>query len=272
MIIFRVVRPLSTNAPPENHQPQGDAVHPILYRSPAVCIDRMNILLVEDNHDLGEAIERRLKLAGHQVGWNKDGRDVLGQVNLEDLDAIILDLTLPGGDGISILRQLRRTRRDLPVLVITAKAEIDDKVSLLDLGADDYLVKPFDMRELEARLRALTRRPAGHVASRLELGALELDPAGQVVWQGGHILELGQREFRLLEALMGMAGRVVTRDRLMSRLFDLEDGGSENALELLVSRLRRKISAGQVEIVTIRGVGYLARADVTNPPEGATRD
>jgi two-component system response regulator TctD len=219
----------------------------------------MNIMLVEDNHDLGEAIERRLRAAGHQVHWNTDGQGILDHVLLDDLDAIILDLTLPEADGLTILKQLRRSRRDLPVLVITAKAEIDDKVSLLDQGADDYLVKPFDMRELEARLRALTRRPAGHVASRLELGLLELEPAGKVLWQEGQLVDLGLREFRLLETLMGMAGRVVTRERLMSRLFDLEDGGSENALELLVSRLRRKIAGAGVEIVTVRGVGYLAR-------------
>lgn len=219
----------------------------------------MNIMLVEDNHDLGEAIERRLRVAGHQVHWNTDGKGVLDHVLLDEPDAIILDLTLPEADGLTILKQLRRSRRDLPVLVITAKAEIDDKVSLLDQGADDYLVKPFDMRELEARLRALTRRPAGHVASRLELGLLELEPAGKVLWQEGQLVDLGLREFRLLETLMGMAGRVVTRERLMSRLFDLEDGGSENALELLVSRLRRKIAGAGVEIVTVRGVGYLAR-------------
>lgn len=221
----------------------------------------MNILLVEDNQDLGEAIERRLRTAGHQVTWNTDGQGVLDHVLASDPDAIILDLTLPAADGLTVLRQLRRNRRDLPVLVITAKAEIDDKVSLLDQGADDYLVKPFDMRELEARLRALTRRPAGHVASRLELGLLELDPAGKVLWQEGRLIDLGLREFRLLESLVSMAGRVVTRERLMSRLFDLEDGGSDNALELLVSRLRRKIAGSGIEIVTVRGVGYLARDD-----------
>lgn len=219
----------------------------------------MNIMLVEDNHDLGEAIERRLRAAGHLVTWNTDGQGVLDEVLLDEPDAIILDLTLPEADGLTILRQLRRNRSDLPVLVITAKAEIDDKVSLLDQGADDYLVKPFDMRELEARLRALTRRPAGHVASRLELGLLELEPAGKVLWLEGRLVDLGLREFRLLETLMGMAGRVVTRERLMSRLFDLEDGGSENALELLVSRVRRKIAGAGVDIVTVRGVGYLAR-------------
>ena len=219
----------------------------------------MNILLVEDNRDLGEAIERRMRSAGHQVTWNTDGRDVMDVVTLQEFDAIILDLTLPGGDGMTILKHLRRDRRDLPVLVTTAKAEIDDKVSLLDLGADDYLVKPFDMRELEARLRALTRRPAGHLASRLELGLLELDLGGQVLWLDGRLVELGPREFRLVEALVKMAGRVVTRERLMSRLFDLEDGGSGNALDLLVSRVRRKITGAGVEIVTVRGVGYLAR-------------
>ncbi|MDX5401800.1 MAG: response regulator transcription factor [Rhodobacterales bacterium] len=219
----------------------------------------MNILLVEDNQDLGEAIERRLRATGHQVTWNTDGQDVLDQVLTSEPDAIILDLTLPAADGLTVLRQLRRNRRDLPVLVITAKAEIDDKVSLLDQGADDYLVKPFDMRELEARLRALSRRPAGHAASRLELGLLELDPAGKVLWLEGRLIELGPREFRLLESLMSMSGRVVTRERLMSRLFDLEDGGSDNALELLVSRLRRKIAGSGIEIVTVRGVGYLAR-------------
>jgi two-component system response regulator TctD len=133
-------------------------------------------------------------------------------------------------------------------------------VSGLDSGADDYLVKPFDMRELEARLRALVRRPAGHFTSVLKLGDLELDAAGRVVSQAGRVVDLGKREFSLLQALMTKAGRVVTRERLMSRLSDLEDGGSDNALELLVSRLRRKISGSGVEVVTVRGVGYLVQA------------
>ena len=219
----------------------------------------MNVLLVEDNVDVGEAVERRLRAAGHLVTWDTAGRDVVRTLEDGSIDAVILDLTLPGADGITILRQIRRMRQDMPVLVITAKAEIDDKVSLLDLGADDYLVKPFDMRELEARLRALLRRPAGHFTSALRLGDLELDAAGRVVSQGGRVIDLGRREFGLLQALMSQAGRVVTRERLMSRLSDLEDGGSDNALELLVSRLRRKIAGAGVEVVTVRGVGYLLR-------------
>ena len=219
----------------------------------------MRVLLVEDNSDIGEAVEHRLRAAGHIVTWNKDGRDVQHLILDVGVDAVILDLTLPAADGITILRDIRRQRRDLPVLVITAKAEIDDKVSLLDLGADDYLVKPFDMREMEARLRALVRRPSGHFTSVLQIGHLKLDPAGRTVTQAGRPVDLGRREFGLLEALMAQAGRVVTRERLMSRLSDLEDGGSENALELLVSRVRRKIAGSDVEVVTVRGLGYLVR-------------
>lgn len=219
----------------------------------------MKILLVEDNPDIGEAIERRLTAIGHILTWNKDGRDVIPWLEASETDALILDLTLPGADGISILGEIRKHQRGLPVLIITARAEIDDKVSLLDLGADDYLVKPFDMRELEARLRALLRRPVGQFTSRLELGRLVLDPVGRIVTLDGKIMDLGRRELGLLEALMTQAGRVLTRERLMSRLTDLEDGGSENALELLVSRLRRKIAGAGVEVVTVRGVGYLLR-------------
>jgi two-component system, OmpR family, response regulator TctD len=219
----------------------------------------MRVLLVEDNPDLGEAVERRLRGAGHQVSWNRDGRAVDAALDGGGYDAVILDLTLPAGDGITILRQIRRQQRDLPVLVITARAEIDDKVGLLDLGADDYLVKPFDLRELDARLRAILRRPVGHFSSTLHLGTLALEPEGRVVRQAGALVDLGRREFALLEALVAQAGRVVPRERLMARLSDMEDGGSENALELLVSRLRRKIAGSGVEVVTVRGVGYMAR-------------
>jgi two-component system, OmpR family, response regulator TctD len=220
----------------------------------------MNILLVEDNRDLGEAIERRLRAAGHRVLWHLDGEGVDECLNAEDIDAMILDLTLPRGDGIDILRRLRRGQREVPVLITTARAEVDQKVSLLDLGADDYLVKPFDLRELEARLRAIVRRPTGNAAAGLTVGPLTIDTAGRLAVLAGRGLDLGLREFRLLESLAAHHGRVVARERLMARLFDLEDGGSENALELLVSRLRRKLGAEGVEVVTVRGVGYLLRA------------
>jgi two-component system, OmpR family, response regulator TctD len=219
----------------------------------------MKVCLIEDNRDLGEAIERHLRKAGHSVTWNTDGDGVEELVGVEDFDVVILDLTLPAGDGTTILRRLRRQRHNLPVLVATARSEIDEKVSLLDLGADDYLVKPFDMRELDARLRAVIRRKGGQPSSQLRVGALMVDQGAQIASISGRSLELGLREFRVLELLVASAGRVVPRERLMSRLFDMEDGGSENALELLVSRVRRKIVGAGAEIATIRGVGYLAR-------------
>jgi two-component system response regulator TctD len=219
----------------------------------------MKLCLIEDNRDLGEAIERHLRQGGHAVTWTSDGKGAEELIAHEAFDAVILDLTLPGVDGVTILRRLRRGGNDLPVLVTTARAELDDKVSLLDLGADDYLVKPFDLRELDARLRAIVRRPAGHRTSRIVLGDLVLDQAAHMTSIDGRPVDLGLREFRLLEMLVVSAGRAVTRERLMSRLFDEGDGGSENALELLVSRVRRKIAGSAVEIVTIRGVGYLVR-------------
>lgn len=223
----------------------------------------MNILLVEDNRDLGEAVERRLKQLGYQVTWDTTGREIPETVAVGEFDALILDLTLPAGDGTSILQALRRTQVQLPVLVVTAKAEIDDKVSLLDLGADDYLVKPFNLRELEARLRAVMRRPSGTGSSTVELGLLRLDRAGKVLWLNDALVDIGPREFRLLDSLISAPGRVVTRDRLLARLGDLEDGGSENALEQIVSRVRRKIAGSEVQIVTVRGVGYMVQHGAT---------
>ena len=220
----------------------------------------MNILLVEDNRDLGEAVERRLRQLGYQVSWNMTGEDVPETVQMGEFDALILDLTLPAADGTAILQALRRMPVQLPVLVVTAKAEIDDKVSLLDLGADDYLVKPFNLREMEARLRAVMRRPTGTGSATVELGLLRLDRAGQVLWLNGALVEIGAREFRLLDSLMATPGRVVTRNRLLARLGDLEEGGSENALEQIVSRVRRKIAGSEVQIETVRGVGYMVQA------------
>jgi two-component system response regulator TctD len=220
----------------------------------------MRILLVEDNEDLGEAIERRLRDAGHSVDWLRDGEMALDAAFDTSFDVIALDLSLPGRDGMSILSALRARRVETPVLVMTARAEIDDKVSLLDRGADDYLVKPFDLREMEARLRVLMRRPAGQVTSLSTVGRLTLDAASGLVKVEGRSLELGRREFRLLEALLSRSGQVVAKERLMNQLFNLDEDVSVNALELQVSRLRRKLDGSGVEIETVRGVGYVARA------------
>ncbi|WP_099866365.1 response regulator transcription factor [Pararhizobium haloflavum] len=219
----------------------------------------MRILLVEDNRDLGEAVEGRLKREGHSVDWVRDGEAALSFAVGDNFDAVILDLMLPGRDGISVISELRRSGRDVPILVVTARSEIDDKVSLLDMGADDYLVKPFDLRELQARLRALMRRPAGQTTSMLVVGDLTMDLAGHTVQLAGRAVELGRREFRLLEILLSRAGQVVSKDRLMAQLFSIDEEVAVNALELYVSRLRRKIEGASVEIITVRGIGYLAR-------------
>ena len=221
----------------------------------------MRILLVEDAEDLGDAVVTRLRASGHVVEWLRDGTDAAGFARDGGFDAIVLDVMLPGRDGFSILAELRRAGLDTPVLVVTARAEVNDKVSLLDLGADDYIVKPFDLRELEARLRAVMRRPAGMTTSVLKVGALSIDTASRGVVLAGRPVECGRREFRLLEILVGRLGQVVPKDRLMTQMFDLDDDVSVNALELLVSRLRRKIDGAGVEIVTVRGIGYMARAD-----------
>lgn len=219
----------------------------------------MRILLVEDNEDLGEAIEKRLRSAGHSVEWVKDGNEVISAAEGDDFDAVALDLMLPNRDGIGLIAELRRRKFNAPILVITARSEIDDKVGLLDLGADDYLVKPFDLRELEARLRALIRRTGGQTSSVLAVGNLEMDLAGLNASIGGKSLELGRREFRLLEILVTHVGKVVAKERLMNQLFNFDEAVSVNALELHISRLRKKLEAADIEIGTVRGVGYVMR-------------
>lgn len=219
----------------------------------------MRILLVEDNEDLGEAVQQRLRSSGHSLEWVRDGSDVVEAAQSGPFDAVILDLMLPNRDGIGLIAEMRLRKFDAPILVITARSEIDDKVSLLDLGADDYLVKPFDLRELEARLRALIRRTGGQTSSVVGIGNLELDIAGLNATIGGKTLDLGRREFRLLEILVTHAGKVVAKDRLMNQLFNFDESVSINALELHISRLRRKLEPSDVEIGTIRGVGYMMR-------------
>lgn len=220
----------------------------------------MRILLVEDNPDLGDAVESKLRNAGHSVQWVRDGLAAVQWGRAEPWDALVLDITLPGKDGYAVLRELRAAGLEAPVLVMTARAEIEDKVDMLDLGADDYLVKPFDLRELEARLRALMRRPGGQTSSVAVFGNLTLDTASRAVTLDGHLLELGRREFRLLEILLARQGQTVAKERLMAQLFDAEDV-SLNALELLISRLRKKLAGACIDIVTVRGVGYQARQD-----------
>lgn len=221
----------------------------------------MRILLVEDNQDLGDAIESKLQEGGHTVEWVMDGNTALDWACSQDWDAIVLDIMLPGKDGVAVLQGLRSAGCEAPVLVITARSEIEDKVDMLDFGADDYLIKPFDLREMSARLRALMRRPTGQTTSTVHFGNLSLDSAGGVVCINGVPIDLGRREFRLLEILLLRLNQTLSKERLMNQLFALDKDVSQNAVELLVSRLRRKLAESSIDIVTIRGVGYRARCD-----------
>lgn len=216
----------------------------------------MRVLLVEDIVDVGEAIAASLERMGHTVDWERDGQNADDVVTVQDYDLVVLDVTLPRLDGFAILKRMRQRRDATPVLVLTARSQIEDRVSALDLGADDYLVKPFDFRELEARIRALLRRQTGSSTNVIECGGLTVDRAGRVAELGGKPLELTRRELTLLEILAARPGRVFGKDELMDQLFGFGDEASENAIEQYIARLRRKIIGAGVEIRTLRGLGY----------------
>ena len=218
----------------------------------------MRVLIVEDQEDLAEAIAGRLKKCGYAVDITSDGSEVDEQLRRENYHLIVLDLILPGLHGKAVLQQLRRRRSMTPVLVLAARSEVEDKVSLLDLGADDYLVKPFDFRELEARCRALLRRPCGLATRTVRFGNLVFDAAAGRVTVADQPVELTGREFRLLELLLANLGRVLGKDVLIDRLFGLEDAVGPNTIELYVSRLRRKLARATVHIRTLRATGYVA--------------
>jgi two-component system, OmpR family, response regulator len=208
----------------------------------------MRILVVEDDSVLRDGLSRSLRNGGYAVEVADDGR-------LADL--VVLDLGLPGLDGLEVLRRLRRRASNIPVLILTARDSIVDRVNGLDVGADDYLVKPFELAELEARVRALMRRAQSVATARISHGALTLDTAARRAFVGEEALDLSAREVALLEALLLSAGRVVSKDQLADRLYGVSDEVGPNAIEVFVHRLRRKIEAAGVSIRTIRGLGYL---------------
>jgi len=214
----------------------------------------MRILLVEDNEDLGEAIEKRLRSAGHSVEWVRDGNEVVPVAEGDDFDAVALDLMLPNRDGIGLIAELRRRKFSAPILVITARSEIDDKVSLLDLGADDYLVKPFDLAELSARIGSVARRYVGNPNPLVTLGTLEIDLAARRIRINGRIMVLTAREWALLEAFVQRPGQLLSKAQLEERLYSFDTEIDSNAIEVHVSRLRKKLGAHVIE--TERGLGY----------------
>lgn len=218
----------------------------------------MKLLIVEDDVNLSLALMRALERRGHACTLCDDGLDALKRLQHEQYDVIALDLTIPGADGLSVIARLRGRGDHTPVLVLTARGAVGDRVSGLNAGADDYLAKPFDLDELEARLKALSRRqnPEGSV----RLGALRWAGPGSTVACDQAPLELGARELALLEALLGARGAAVTRDRLHRLVFPQDSAAHVEALEPLVHRLRKKLAHTGTELVTLRGFGYLLRA------------
>jgi len=224
----------------------------------------MRLLIVEDTADLAEAIAGRLRKLGYAVDIVGDGQEADELLRSESYNLVVLDLMLPGIGGKEVLHRLRQRRSRTPVLVLTARSDVDEKVGALDYGADDYLVKPFDFRELEARCRALLRRPHGMAASEVEFGNLLFDAAAKRVTVTGRPVDLSSREFRLLELLLANLGRVLSKDTLLDQLFGLEDAVAPNAIELYVSRLRRKLEGATVKIRTLRGLGYVAELEASH--------
>ena len=215
----------------------------------------MRLLLVEDDSALGEGIRVALKPEGYTVDWVQDGRSALHALTHERFDLAILDLGLPDMDGLDVLRRLRERQQAVPVLVLTARDATGDRIQGLDAGADDYLIKPFEVGELTARLRALLRRSFGRPQPVLEHGGVRLDPVSQEVSCRGEVVTLQRKEFLLLHQLMSQPGRVFTRDRLEEVLYGWSESAAEsNALEVHIHHLRRKLYPELIR--TVRGVGY----------------
>lgn len=218
----------------------------------------MRVLLAEDDNLLGEGIQTALRRALMTVDWVQDGVAALAALRQEPFDAAVMDLGLPRMDGTAVIRDARRAGVRTPILALTARDQVSDRVQGLELGADDYMGKPFDTDELVARIRALHRRSSGQNSIRIEHGALVLDPAAHLATYEGRLVELPRREFALLQLLLENAGRVVTREAAQQRLYGWNEDRDSNALDVHVHHLRRKTYPGLIR--TIRGVGFLIEA------------
>ncbi|WP_268800982.1 response regulator [Pseudomonas huanghezhanensis] len=215
----------------------------------------MRLLLIEDDVALGEGIHQALSREGYTVDWLKDGTSALHALLSETFDVAILDLGLPRMDGLEVMRRMRESGSTLPVLILTARDATEDRIAGLDAGADDYLVKPFDLSELKARLRALLRRSAGRARMLIEHAGISLDPATQQVTYHNTPVPLTPKEYQLLYELLSPPGRVMTRERLIQLLYGWNEEAESNTLEVHIHHLRKKFSSDLIR--TVRGVGYL---------------
>jgi two-component system, OmpR family, response regulator QseB len=214
----------------------------------------MRLLLVEDDSMIGEAARQGLRHEGHTVDWVRDGREAEASVASAAYDLVLLDLGLPRRDGLSVLKAWRTRGENVPVLIITARDSVSDRIAGLDAGADDYLVKPFDLDELSARVRAVLRRRSGRAASLMKIGELEIDTSSKLVKWKGEDVALSAREYALLEALADRPGAYLTRAQLEERLYGWDEEIASNAVEVHIHGLRRKLDAALIR--NVRGMGY----------------
>ncbi|MBK1851866.1 response regulator transcription factor [Marinobacter sp. 1-4A] len=215
----------------------------------------MKILLVEDDNLLGDGIAAGIAQSGLVVDWVLDGQQADTALATGTYDAVVLDLGLPGLSGMEVLKRARASGKDLPILILTARDAVEDRVAGLDAGADDYLVKPFDLSELQARLRALLRRSKGHADPVINQGELQVDPVSHSVFWSGKSVDLSAREFAILHTLLLNAGRVMSKAQIEEQLYGWGEEIESNAIEVFVHHLRRKLSPQLIR--TIRGVGYM---------------
>jgi two-component system, OmpR family, response regulator len=215
----------------------------------------MRILLVEDDRMIGAAIAQALKDAAYAVDWVTDGQTATEAAEVESYDLVLLDLGLPKPDGLDVLWRFRKHRRLLPVIIVTARDGIEDRIGGLDLGADDYLVKPFEMRELLARMRAILRRQGSGGSAILSNGSVSLDPATHQASHAGTVTQLTAREFSLLHVLLSRPGTIFSRQDLEQRIYGWNEEVESNAVEFLIHAVRKKIGAAAVR--NVRGVGWM---------------
>ncbi len=227
----------------------------------------MRVLLVEDDEDLGKGVKTGLTQYGYAVDWLRDGESASQALKMENFDMVVLDLGLPGMDGLKVLQNMRAKGSLVPVLILTAKETIDDRIKGLDAGADDYMSKPFDLDELCARLRALQRRSAERASSAIEYKNITIDPASHVATLDDLPLNLPRREFALLLKLLENQGRALSREQLSQSLYSWDEDVDSNALEVHIHNLRKKFGAALIR--TIRGVGYMVeKADKAQETTG----
>ncbi|MGD8639781.1 MAG: response regulator [Gammaproteobacteria bacterium] len=215
----------------------------------------MRLLLVEDNESIGKGIHSGLSQTGYAVDWVKDGLTAQSALAAEEYDIVVLDLGLPKQSGLDVLDDLRARGNSVPVLILTARDTVNDRIIGLDHGADDYMVKPFDLDELNARIRAIMRRSTGRSTPKIVHGEIELDPASHTVSKAGQVMDLPPRAFAILQTLLENVGRVMSRTRLEESMYSWKDEIESNAVEVHIHTIRKKLGSDLIR--TIRGVGYI---------------